>query len=126
MTSKTTNKFSPEVRARAVRRWRDSRSHGSGAARGLGRGLAHNLLDGNNIGPAEADQPCGDQTLHEENQAFRKTPRLRRRLVRMAKRPSAALSNDAEALERPAWMARQSSPHNGMLGGGVVVEDRVD
>jgi hypothetical protein len=44
----------------------------------------------------------------------------------MAKKPSTAWSNDAESLERPAWMARQLLPHNGMLGGGVVVEDRVD
>ncbi len=58
--------------------------------------------------------------------ADRNTPRLRRRLVRMAKKRSTALSNDAEALERPAWIARQSLPHNGMLGGGAVVEDRVD
>ena len=29
-------------------------------------------------------------------------------------------------VERPAWMARQPSPHEGMLVGGGVVEDRVD
>src|SRR5579872_6655145 len=54
----------------------------------------------------------------------RKTPRLRRRLVRMAKKPSTALSQEAEVGVK--WMARQPLPHGGMLMGGVIVEDRMD
>ena len=59
----------------------------------------------------------------------RKTPRLRRRLVRMAKKPSTALSQEAEVGVK--WKVQRGwrvEPLRtiGMLVGGVVVEDRVD
>jgi hypothetical protein len=57
-----------------------------------------------------------------------KTPRLRRRLVRVAKKPSTALSQEAEVgvkwnIQR-GW--RQPFSDLGVLVGGVVVEDRMD
>ena len=59
----------------------------------------------------------------------RKTPRFRRRLVRLAKKPSTALSHEAEVgvkwkVQR-GWR-REPSPHLRVLVGGVVVEDHVD
>ena len=58
-----------------------------------------------------------------------KTPRLRRRLVRTAKKPSTALSQLAEVGVK--WniqrrMTAQPGDHLGVLVGGVVVEDGVD
>ena len=59
----------------------------------------------------------------------RKTPRLSRRLVEVAKKPSTALSQEAEVgvkwnVQR-GWRVEPLA-HFGMLVGGVVVEDRVD
>ena len=56
----------------------------------------------------------------------RKTPRLRRRRVSLAKKPSTALSQEAEVgreVEDEARMAGEPRHHLGMLVGGVVVED---
>ena len=59
----------------------------------------------------------------------RNTPRLRRRLVSLAKKPSTALSQEAEVgvkwkVQR-GWRASQCTDL-GMLVGGVVVDDGVD
>ncbi len=65
----------------------------------------------------------------EDPTTDRKTPRLRRRFVRVAKKPSTALSQEAEVgvkLEGPARMARQPLPDGRMLVGGIIVEDGVD
>ena len=59
----------------------------------------------------------------------RKTPRFSRRLVSLAKKPSTALSQDAEVgreVEGPARMAAEPCANLGMLVGGVVVDDGVD
>ena len=58
-----------------------------------------------------------------------KTPRLSRRLVSLAKKPSTALSHDAEVgvkwkVQR-GWRASQLRDL-GVLVGGVVVDDGVD
>jgi hypothetical protein len=53
----------------------------------------------------------------------RNTPRLSRRLVSLAKKPSTALSHEAEVGEGPAWMPRQPGANLGMLVCGVVVGD---
>jgi len=54
----------------------------------------------------------------------RKTPRLRRRLVSLAKKPSTALSQDAEGrgeVERPAGMSRKpSAPYYGADATGAL------
>ena len=58
-----------------------------------------------------------------------KTPRLRRRLVSLAKKPSTALSQEARGrreVEGEARMAVEPGAHLGVLVGGVVVEDDVD
>ena len=57
------------------------------------------------------------------------TPRLSRRFVRTAKKPSTALSQEALVgvkLEGPAGIAAQPSDHLSMFVSGVVVEDGVD
>src|SRR6202043_1429463 len=59
----------------------------------------------------------------------RKTPRLRRRFVRTAKKPSTALSQEAEVgvkwnVQR-GWRASHLA-HGGMVVRSVVVEDRMD
>ena len=59
----------------------------------------------------------------------RKTPRFRRRLVSLAKKPSTALSQEHEVgvkwkVQR-GWRASQARTLR-MLVGGVVVEDDVD
>ena len=58
----------------------------------------------------------------------RKTPRLRRRLVSLAKKPSTALSQEAEVgvkwNVKRGWRASQAAPW--VLVDGVVVEDGVD
>src|SRR5271166_5983759 len=59
----------------------------------------------------------------------RKTPRLRRRLVNLAKKPSTALSQGGRGrgeVERPARMALKPGTHPGVLVGRVIVEDDVD
>src|SRR5262249_6939880 len=59
----------------------------------------------------------------------RNTPRLRRRLVRLAKKPSTALSHEAEVgvkWEGPARVLGKPFAHLRMLVGGVIVEDRMD
>ena len=58
-----------------------------------------------------------------------KTPRLRRRLASLAKKPSTALSQEAEVGVK--WKVKRAmtvepGAHLGMLVGGVVVEDDVD
>ena len=59
----------------------------------------------------------------------RKTPRFKRRLVSLAKKPSTALSQEHEVGVK--WKAKRSCRSSqartfGMLVGGVVVEDDVD
>jgi hypothetical protein len=57
----------------------------------------------------------------------RKTPRLRRRRVSLAKKPSTALSQDAEVGVK--WKTKRgcrASHHLRVLVGGVVVEDEVN
>ena len=59
----------------------------------------------------------------------RKTPRFKRRLVRLAKKPSTALSQEARGrreVEDEAGVAVEPGAHLGMLVGGVVVEDDMD
>ena len=59
----------------------------------------------------------------------RKTPRLRRRLVSLAKKPSTALSQEAEVgreVEDEARVAIEPGADLRVLVGGVVVEDDVD
>src|SRR2546429_4465110 len=56
----------------------------------------------------------------------RNTPRLRRRLVSLAKKPSTALSQDAEVgVKCPAGMPGQPFLYLGMFVGRVVVVDRI-
>ena len=54
-------------------------------------------------------------------------PRLSRRFVRVAKKPSTALSQEADVakLERPSRMVFEPSANIGMMG-GVIVDDGVD
>jgi hypothetical protein len=58
----------------------------------------------------------------------RKTPRLRRRLVSLPKKPSTALSQDAEVGVKwiPSGMPSEPLAHLGMLVGRVVVDNGVD
>ena len=59
----------------------------------------------------------------------RKTPRLSLRFVRMAKKPSTALSQEADVgvkWDVPSRMMFEPSADVGMLMGGVVVDDGVD
>src|SRR6266480_6364894 len=59
----------------------------------------------------------------------RNTPRLRRRFVSLAKKPSTALSHDAEVGVKwigPARMLREPFAYFRVLVSGVVVNDRVD
>ena len=59
----------------------------------------------------------------------RNTPRLSRRLVSLAKKPSTALSQEAEVgvkwKVKRGWRSSQAM-HLGVLVGGVVVEDDMD
>ena len=59
----------------------------------------------------------------------RNTPRLRRRFVSLAKKPSTALSQEAEGggeVKDEAGVTGEPGEHLGVLVGGVVVEDGVD
>ena len=55
----------------------------------------------------------------------RKTPRVRRRRVSLAKKVSTALSQDAE-VESPAPMPGKPGAHFGMFVSSVVVDDGMD
>ena len=58
-----------------------------------------------------------------------KTPRLRRRWASLAKKPSTALSQEAEVgvkMEDKAGVTIEPRANLGVLVGGVVVEDNVD
>jgi hypothetical protein len=58
----------------------------------------------------------------------RKTPRFRRRFVRVASRPSTALIQDADVrreVDMEAGMSGQPALHGLGLVGGIVVEEQV-
>src|SRR5258707_12338487 len=59
----------------------------------------------------------------------RNTPRLRRRLVSLAKKPSTALSQEAEVggeVEGPTRLLREPFSYLRVLVSGIVVDDRMD
>jgi hypothetical protein len=56
----------------------------------------------------------------------RKTPRLSLRFVRVAKKPSAALSQETDVVELPSRTTFEPSADVGMLMDGAIVDDGVD
>ena len=74
------------------------------------------------------DDEAIDGGLYYKSTTDTKTPRVNRRFVSLAKKPSTALSQDADmgVKWKTAGMPRQPLAYLRMLVGCVVVDDRVD